>query len=224
MLCIHGQHLRLKCPILVQLRRKFDEIAGNACPAYILVGTLGKKAVQSMSELMEHRRCLVECKKRRLTGCRLREIGDIGYDRTDILPVFRNLLITEIRHPGPSPLRTSLIIVSHQYAEKRAVRICHLKDFDIRMINRHAVEFFEIHAIKPVRRLENPVPDILHTEIRFDSILVYREPGQPDPLRIIRPVPRPYHGRTVVRKYTGGNIGIHDGLHIRHLFSGPGHT
>ena len=58
-----GKHLRLKRPVFVELGREFHKVAGYACAADILVGTLAEKAVKGMTELVEHCGCLVEGQK-----------------------------------------------------------------------------------------------------------------------------------------------------------------
>ena len=206
--------LWLECPVLIELGRKLHEIPCHTCPADILVMALAQQAMQGMSELVEHGGGLIECQKRRLTGCRLGKVADIDDNRPYILPVAVHILIAEIAHPCPATLFRTRIIVGKKYADKRAVKIRDLESLHIGIIGRDAVKLLEIQPIKPVGRLEYTFPYILHPEIRLYETLIELVVPVTHPLGIISPVPWPDYRRAVIREQTCSDIPVHDGLHV----------
>src|SRR3984885_4066337 len=71
------QHFRLFEPVLVELRRQFDEISRDVGAGNLRVSDRGKKAVQRMAEFVKQGAGIVEAQERRLAGGGLGEIAYI---------------------------------------------------------------------------------------------------------------------------------------------------
>ena len=69
-----AQHFRLLQPMLVKLRGKFDEIAGDIGAREQRIGHIGQHAVQRVAEFMKERARVVEAKK---TGFSFGGLGEI---------------------------------------------------------------------------------------------------------------------------------------------------
>ena len=68
------QHLRLLQPVLVELRRQFDEIGGDAGAGNHRIGDVRQQAVQPVAEFVEQRAGVVEAEQRRLAVGALGEV------------------------------------------------------------------------------------------------------------------------------------------------------
>ena len=75
------QDFGLLQPMLVELRRQFDEIGGDVGAGDRRIGDGGQKAMQSVAEFVEQRARVVEAQQRRLAVGRLGEIADIDDER-----------------------------------------------------------------------------------------------------------------------------------------------
>ncbi len=147
-----------------------------------------------MPEFVEHSRHLIKAEKRRGILSRFAEIAYVDDDRTYILTGSCLLLIADIVHPRPAALCLTRKIVRQENADQGTVRISYLERLHIRMIYRDILYLLYIDSVQPVCRLEDTMTDILHTEIRSCLIFVQSIFALADLLRIIRPVPSPYHG------------------------------
>ncbi len=71
---VHGEALqdgRLLQPVLVKLRRKFDEIRRDTGAPDRAVGDVGKERVQRVAELVKERVRVIKAQERRRAGRRL---------------------------------------------------------------------------------------------------------------------------------------------------------
>jgi hypothetical protein len=75
------QHLRHGQPVLVELRRQFDEIARHAGAGNGRIGHVREHAVQRVAEFVEQRARVVEGQEGRLALRRLGEIHRVEDDR-----------------------------------------------------------------------------------------------------------------------------------------------
>ncbi len=75
------QHRRHRQPMLVELRRQFDEIAADRSAGDRRPGDVGQHAMQRMAEFVEQGLCLVDRQQGRLARRRFGEIHDVVDDR-----------------------------------------------------------------------------------------------------------------------------------------------
>ena len=71
--------------------------------------------MQRVAELVEHRRHVVERQQRRLTLCRLREVGDVEHHR---LGADQLRLIDEVVHPRAATLVVTLEVIDVEQSER----------------------------------------------------------------------------------------------------------
>ena len=92
------QQFRLFEPVLVELRRKLDEIGRDAGAGNLRIGHVGKQPVQRVAELVEQGMSVIEAQQGRLAAGGLGEIAHVDDQRTDVARQF--FLIAQRRHPG----------------------------------------------------------------------------------------------------------------------------
>ena len=97
-----AQHLRLLQPVLVKLRRQFDEIGGDIGAGNFRIGDARQQAVQRVAEFVEQRARILEAEQRRLAVGGLGKIADIDDERRDIAGEL--FLIAQGGHPGAAAL------------------------------------------------------------------------------------------------------------------------
>ena len=96
------QHLRLLLPVLVELRRQFDEIGEHRCAGQRRIGHVRQHAVQPVAEFMKQRARIVGRQQRRLAVRALGEIADVDDQRHDL--AVELLLVAQRGHPRAGAL------------------------------------------------------------------------------------------------------------------------
>ena len=97
-----AQHLRLLDPMLVKLRGKLDEVAGDMGSGNARIGDVRENPVQSVAEFMKERPRFVDAHQARLALGSLGEIHHIDHDRQ--LRAIEFLLAAETAHPCAAAL------------------------------------------------------------------------------------------------------------------------
>ena len=174
--------------MLVELRRKLDEVAWHIGARERRVLDVGEHPVQRVSELVEHRRHVIICKQRRLARRWFGEIGDVVHDG---LPSGQRRLIDELIHPGPTLLVVALEVVGVKQRQRLAVGVEDLEGADIRIVNRDVVPLLESQSVQLVGGEEDAVlQNVIELEVRHDLGFIQVILRLPHLLRVILPVPR----------------------------------
>ena len=129
------QNVRLFEPMLVELRRQFDEVGGDVGAGNPRIGNRREEAVQRMTELVEQSARVVEAEQRRLAVGGLGEIADIDDERADIAGEL--FLIAQRGHPGAAALGGAGKIVAEEQTDLGAVTVAHRPDAHVGMPDRH---------------------------------------------------------------------------------------
>src|SRR6266436_8033235 len=79
MLRIVGEHGRVESPVFVELRWKLDKVAGHIPQRWVM--DVREHPMQSVAELMKHRRHVIKTQQRGLPGRGLRKVGDVDDHR-----------------------------------------------------------------------------------------------------------------------------------------------
>ena len=156
--------------MLIELRRKLDKIArgGGSREARIL--RIGKHSVQRMTELVKHRRDVVEADERGLSRRGFRQICHVIYDRQGAEQLG---LADKFGHPRAAVLVVALEVIGIKKRQRFAVDIGDLENTYVRFVHRNILSFLEGYSIQPVRRVENAVlKHIVEFEKRLDLRLV----------------------------------------------------
>ena len=185
---IVGQHVGLERPVLVELRRKLDEVAWHVGARERRVMNVGEHPVQRVSELVEHRRHVIISQQSRLARGRLGEIGDVVHDR---FPARQRRLVDELIHPCPTLLVVALEVVGIKQRQRLAVGIEDLEGADIRIVNRDVVPLLESQSVQLVGGEEDAVlQNVIELEVRHDLRFIQVILRLPHLLRVVLPIPR----------------------------------
>ena len=180
------QDLRHLQPVLVELRRQFDEIARHRRAGKQRIGHVRQQPVQGVTEFVEQRAGVVERQQRRLTRRRLGEIADVEDDRTDVAAEF--FLVAQRGHPGAGVLGAAREIIADEQADMTAGHVFHLEGARVRVIKRH-IDGREAQAEQTPRGLEGGLHHLVELEIGLDLGLIQVEFGFAQLLGVIAPVP-----------------------------------
>ena len=144
---VHLEHLRFDRPVLHDLRRQFDEVAGDFGAGERLVRAVGEQPVQAVPELVEQRLDFLERQQGRLVAGRLREVAHVVDHRPNVLAVDLDLL-PKLAHPGAAPLAGAREVVDIQDADVAAVRLLHFERRDVFVVDGDVGAFFELQPIQ----------------------------------------------------------------------------
>src|SRR5579859_1788735 len=126
--------------------------------------------MQSMAELVKHRRHVIEADQRRLSGRRLRQIGHVVNDRQRTQELG---LADEFGHPRTTILVVPLEVVAIKERQRLAIGIGDLENAYVRRVYRNVHSLLERDPIQAIRCVENTVPeDTVEFEEGFDLRLV----------------------------------------------------
>ncbi len=212
MLGIAGEHFFLEGPVLVDLRRQLDEVAGHGGAADRTVVALGEQAMEGMAEFVEHGLHVVKAQQRGRVGRRFVEVAHVDDDRTHHLAVEGHVLIADVVHPGAAALAFTREVVGGQHADQRTVGIGHLEGFHVGVVFRGIFDLLEFQTVEFRSGVEDTFPHVLHLEIRFGDLLVEGIFGLADLLGVIEPVPRLDPGTFL--DLAGLDVLVHDFLHV----------
>ena len=190
-LIVHGivrEYRRVERPMLVELRREFDEVACDVGARQSRVALIGKQPMQGVAEFMEHRRHVVERDERRLARRRLGEVGDIVDHRFGAQQLG---LPDEVIHPGAAGFVVTLEVIEIHQAQRGAVLVGDFEDAHVRLIDRDVLALFERQTIELVGCEKHTVLEhIVEFEIRLDLIFIQVVLRLADLLGVHLPVPR----------------------------------
>ena len=171
MLCIYSQHFGSESPVLVELRRKLDEVMVEIGDT--LVFHVEQEACKCMSELVEESLGLVCIKQRGLVPYRTAEVAADSDDGSDLVAVGIVFLVAVAAAPCAVALLAGTGEHIHEYdAEAAAVDILALVCFSFGMRQGNVLELFKADSEKSLRNIEDAVTDILIFKERPHRFLV----------------------------------------------------
>ena len=209
------QHARPVRPHLVDLRRVLDEVARHLGAGHARVLHVGEHAVQRMPELVEQRRHLVPGQQRGLAVGRLRDVEVIRHHR---LLVHQPALVDVGIHPGATALGGPRVQVGQEDRQLRAVRVEHVVDQHVGVVDRQVAAFLELEAVELPRRVEHAVlQHVPHLEVGLELRLVEAVLLGPQLLAVEAPVPGGQLERGLMAR---GLLAIDHGLQLGALAPG----
>ena len=182
------EDFRRQQPVLVKLRRQFDEIAHDAGAGNAGIGDIRQQPVQPVTKFVEQRAGIVDAQKRWLAGRALHEIQHIDDDRFHL--AVEPLLIAVARHPCAGAFRRPPEIVAHEQPHGAPVTPERLPHTHLRVINGEVGALLEGEAEQTPRGIEGGFDHAVQLEIGLDLVLVEVMLSLADLLGIIAPVPR----------------------------------
>lgn len=156
MLGVVGEHLRIKRPVLVELRGELDEVTRGAGAGNARILHVREHAMQGVAELVEHGGHVIEAEQRGLALGRLGVVADIEHHR---LGAGQAVLLDEHVHPGATALARALVVIGVEQGELLAVGVEHIEHAHIRMVDRQVVAFLEGQAVELVGSKEHAVSE-----------------------------------------------------------------
>ncbi len=140
---IVGKHLRMAGPVLVDLRREFNEITWGIGAGERGETLAGKQAVKGVTKLVEQGDDVIPGEKRNAAVTRLLVVADVVDHRTG-----RQLegLLDEIAHPGPAlfGIAGKVVAVKQRHALTGVVE--NFPYADVRVVNRNIEPFHKADA------------------------------------------------------------------------------
>ena len=182
------QDLRLQRPMFIELRRKFDEIAGRRGSAHRGIDDIGQHAMQGMAEFVEQGRDFAQGQQGRAARRRFWEVHDIDDDRAHRL--VECLLAAKIGHPGARPLRTAGVVIAEEDRDMAALAIDDLEGADVRMIDGEVGARNEPQAEQPFRAEKGCFDHVIELEIGRERVLIEIIGLPPQLFGIIAPIMR----------------------------------
>ena len=158
---VDGQELRLEGPVLHDLRRQLDGVAGHGPAA---VAALREERRQRVAELVEERLDLVGREERRRVG---RRPGEVAGDRRHGRHALALLVVgaPEAARPGAAALARPRVEVHVEDAEVPAVGLEDLEDLDLGVVARQVGLLDELQAVELVAQGEDAVADVVELEV-----------------------------------------------------------
>ena len=182
-----AQDVRLLEPVLVKLRRQFDEIGGDVGAGNGRIGDRREQPVQRVAELVEQSARVIEAEQRRLARRRLGEIADIDDQRTNVAGEL--FLFAQRGHPGAAALGRTRKIVAEEQADLAAVAAAHLPDAHVGMPDRDVGALREAQPEQALGGVEGGFDHPLEIEVWLDRRLVDVAASLPQLLGVVAPVP-----------------------------------
>ena len=118
-----AQNLALLQPMLVELRRKLDEIAQHVRAGERRIGYIGKQPVQRMAEFVEQCACVFEAQKTGFAWRGFHKIHHVDDDWQNF--AIELLLVAKRAHPGAAVFRRPRKIIADEQADLTAARVAH---------------------------------------------------------------------------------------------------
>ncbi len=156
----------IRGPVLVELRRELDEIAGDGGSGEGGVFGVREHAVEGVAELVEHGDDVGKGDERGLALDGFGKVGDVVDDGQGAEQL---RLRNEFAHPGSAVLVVALEVVAVEEGERLAVGVKDFEDADIRLVDGDVVAFFEGESVELVGGVEDSVlEDVVQFEVGAD--------------------------------------------------------
>ena len=209
-LCIYFKHLRLKCPVLVDLRGELHEIAGHRGVA--LIPYILKEGLEGMSELVEECLGLIGAQQCGSVICSAGKVAHDGHDRDNPYTVLVVLLAV-----ASAPCTASLVAGTGEHiheddAEGGAVSVLALECLSLGMGHGYVVQLGKGNAVQTVSHIENTLTHVLELEVGLQLVLGEVELLGLGLLEVVSPVSG--------CQLTVDAMGLGDGIHVGKLTPG----
>ena len=181
------QHVRLLEPMLVELRRQFDEIGIDAGARDHRIGHVRQDAVQRVAEFVEQRARVVEGQQRGFAVGALGEIHHVDDQRADIAAQL--FLLAQRGHPGAAMLGGPREIIAEEQRDMRPAASVTSHTRTSGCQTGMSVQLLEAQTEQPCRGVEGGLDDPVELQIGLGRRLIDIVQALAQLLGVIAPVP-----------------------------------